>query len=1242
MPIDCVLGTDTPSPSNHSSSPPLDSSEFLVMALQEDQGVAARKRKASNEIPEKPVQKRHRRTKAEIIAARTEMLKKGLKPCSVNTEKVDVTRCETPVRVFQGEKTRMISKNLPRVPRMKFVPKKFEKIDELGFMLTNKGIIYACMTACCFKTHDCATFCNHLIKYHDMTNQAKGAGGKRCHSCGLHTPDGSLMNELKHIRDHVLDENNRVQEILYSKVKSFRQEDSDEDSDAYEDEDEEAVARAPSVCKSETTAQEEETQTTNQEAQGQSDANETAEEQNQALDDGAEQPLDEETSKALEDALVECDMNGLFDDFQQLTPDDPDFDPEQEPQSEEEAVPDEAVTSAEENSEDFYSCEGDNEDQDGVITSDVSRKSRKIRSDRKRAARIKMQTLVEEVYEKKLRRESAVISEASSKDDDLKSSATEAVKESVEEACTSDAKKDSESEDEIVRPTNGSTRKKKTRVHSTEDELDSKRSSSKSSRHSNTTSGHSRHISENESEESTSSEDIPMRTSPILTRRKARSVSNDNTSDSTATSSRGNILPILTRRKTRTALKETPIRTSPIKTRRNTRSTSKDSASDSTGKSAKAKVLNFPARSDSRSEDEPTTSMPTASKRRRKTMVLPSSGSETEIDDTNVASEKNKPQHEKSASSDDDEKPKTVKLEVKTENSGDCSDEYSKTDDDANFLDKMPIDMVIKIRQSITTRKSNLPKPPAPLATETVEEPPEPPVQDASKEHPVSTDVEPLPETAKASADSNETSSGSTFSEMTSATSGILPAAPVPPPEPTPMEENNNDQVSDDQNKVLTEKVLTITERYKEMERKIFKADRRKTQLLTQLPTASPINAIAAGGVINITQALTQLPTARKSTSRILDKSFPSEGTEAYKDMLDSFRVRDFSIEIVRVSLDEIEKKKEPLKIKIVNASNANLASVQMAAVGPNEAEHISESVVDEKIDDKLSETPSCLPNNEQTEAEDSQIDESHIEIIQPEPTVPYDSQEHDLSLDQSVVDLESSTAVTDCDTTVVEATETTVVAKKPAAKPTKSKSTAQVQPPPPEDDVYESLKELYPWITEDIAMKWNKTSSAKSSLMQENCLFSTYKCMSAKCTFFTTDQEAFSAHLEKHRGFDKCFLCSFCLSDEPSPEELIAHYEMRHTKDRYQCNQCMYRSTEKFYCETHQKKYHRNKPKSIYKSPVTILTKTQRSKFIKKQERKLRDAPATVAKVLSCKCKSISDNSSTVGAISLHLRYNN
>lgn len=161
------------------------------------------------------------------------------------------------------------------------------------------------------------------------------------------------------------------------------------------------------------------------------------------------------------------------------------------------------------------------------------------------------------------------------------------------------------------------------------------------------------------------------------------------------------------------------------------------------------------------------------------------------------------------------------------------------------------------------------------------------------------------------------------------------------------------------------------------------------------------------------------------------------------------------------------------------------------------------------------------------------------------------------------------------------------------------------------------NLAELYPWIDDDIVEKWSKAQSYAKALLDTKCLFSTFKCMSIECSYFSTSLVEFKKHLRKHTS-DKHFLCSFCLCDETDPGDLIAHIKEFHRQDRYQCSKCMYRSCEKFYCDSHRKKFHSNQQVSIFKSPIQKCFLAHRKAAFEAEKLKLDEK----VKPIQCKCK--------------------
>lgn len=162
------------------------------------------------------------------------------------------------------------------------------------------------------------------------------------------------------------------------------------------------------------------------------------------------------------------------------------------------------------------------------------------------------------------------------------------------------------------------------------------------------------------------------------------------------------------------------------------------------------------------------------------------------------------------------------------------------------------------------------------------------------------------------------------------------------------------------------------------------------------------------------------------------------------------------------------------------------------------------------------------------------------------------------------------------------------------------------------------NMSKLYPWVADDVVEKIFKTKSCAVRMLAEDFLFSTYKCMSIACTFYTYDLQEFEEHLEDHSGSDKHFICSYCLCDEVSRENLIEHLKSFHKFDRYQCGKCMYRACEKFYCDRHRKKFHEHESCDILKSTSQKFVKSDRKKVEQEQKQKLSE----IIKPFKCRCE--------------------
>ncbi|KAG5676531.1 hypothetical protein PVAND_006358 [Polypedilum vanderplanki] len=136
------------------------------------------------------------------------------------------------------------------------------------------------------------------------------------------------------------------------------------------------------------------------------------------------------------------------------------------------------------------------------------------------------------------------------------------------------------------------------------------------------------------------------------------------------------------------------------------------------------------------------------------------------------------------------------------------------------------------------------------------------------------------------------------------------------------------------------------------------------------------------------------------------------------------------------------------------------------------------------------------------------------------------------------------------------------------------------------------SMREFYPWLSENLSRAVFKTKNSIEILLSEFCLFSTYKCMRLTCSFFTTDFNDFKKHLTEHKNNNKHY-CSFCLKGFKRDFELCNHIDVFHRFDRFQCSHCMYRSCQKSYVFLHQKKFHSGQNCEVLVSPIQKLLRS-------------------------------------------------
>lgn len=130
-----------------------------------------------------------------------------------------------------------------------------------------------------------------------------------------------------------------------------------------------------------------------------------------------------------------------------------------------------------------------------------------------------------------------------------------------------------------------------------------------------------------------------------------------------------------------------------------------------------------------------------------------------------------------------------------------------------------------------------------------------------------------------------------------------------------------------------------------------------------------------------------------------------------------------------------------------------------------------------------------------------------------------------------------------------------------------------------------------------DILRPWTKRQTVKKHLVPATrflndvaSLIASFKCMSAKCSFYTSDQKLFETHLKLHmnfvpsnRDFINCPFCDHKFTEYDTIQSCIAHINTEHGGDNFQCAYCFYRSYAICNVVSHQRIFHNTKSRAIY-----------------------------------------------------------
>ena len=1106
MPVECTLGTtpDTPSPSLPSCSPPSDTSldpSFFLMTQFED--TKPNKRRMSNNQENLFATKRHRRSKSEIAADNLEAMKKLLKislrregiTCKVNLTPITLEQKDMPVRVFVGLKGIVVRKNLPRVPRMKIVLTEFNRIATIGFMRTQHGIAFSCLSQCKFKTYDPKKFQIHL-KSHESQDQ--DSQSKTCSLCEANICKDSLLYELFHMlkihllkpRD-VLDKLFAVNEIIYSKI-------------------------TPLTVEAESDESENESETTEVYTREIPETN----------------IIDQETQ---EDSLVtHCPIGHIIqqrrisecsEDSQKTE----DYDYKDDNQEKSTAAEfDHNTTEAQEKKLEADLNHSDNDDQEKYTAADSD---------------------VEDVE--------AFLHDLEAYAEDLP-----ATPQTQEIQAMSDLKdpdytpnEEHESEDDITQDTAET---------SEEDEVAIKETPNATDEESDDDQERLQIVTDVDSDDSQATLPVLNQTScflgnPLKTQinRSSRSeVDSDDPNYSPKEDNEDKNNKVI--EKTMSPKKDSAVKKSPIvlclKTLKEQKAKEKKKAHKKR-RNRKSKRKHGKKR---RSESETSNGMP-KSKRRR--IIFDSSNSSDSEPFTEVAS---KPDYHLVPSEPDNssapleeampendsqneitqEQESSVFIENSSEiNCGENANETPVNENDAtksvaspnpvnssDFLNRIPFHLMEKIKRARGTQLNE---------------------QQSEK----NVTKENLPETPKEA-------------------SNLEPKTKI---------------------FILENIVLSSV----------------KTAVDSPTKRAQSVEPPFTRNKSRLQKAKKPKQTARKSTS----KSNSIITRKSQKKLFKAFNIKPCSVNIV-----SSEKR---IRLIIEASRKAGVANVNTDMKFSVDDDGISPEMDDCCDMYNISQNSDIINEIDYDESEANEP----LHLNPPKPVKDFPALLNVIespSKDNSEKNEGDEDLFFDCENMELPQTPLTPEVENVSADLLVNESNTQgdeamyVQVINEPQEKLVNLSKLYPWIDDEIAEKWKKAESCANAMIEDRYMFSTYKCMSIKCSYYTTDMEKFKAHVNTHLNIDTHFICSFCLLDETEPKYLFKHLKKCHKFDRYQCSQCMYRACEKVYCDIHRRKFH-DPAVLIYKSPTQaeVFIKKRNSTF-KSLDRKLDE----IVKPIQCKCK--------------------
>lgn len=1194
IPIECQLGPDTPSPSLPSNSPTYDTEDLFRMSFSDE--IPFEELMSVNGDQERPIIRRNRRTKAQIIADRNKKLTSTLKDCFIPLRPVSVEQKDCPVRIFSGANVVLIRKDLPRVPRMKMSSGKFHKIASMGFIKTAKGLAFGCIRqSCSFKTYDKKYFVLHLRQFHEAVDSIK-----ICALCQQPISGETLMEELRHMLVHIIGPRHDnfphlpTHFILRSTIKgrlNDTADDESQDDECNESEDENPPDAEPSHdkdCKDKDT-------------EGSPDDSPGVEpKENDVAATVKDEPNDRSVSPALSvktvinsDELSSEDSNDDFMldekiDFNDFV----DFLEEVQDIIEEAEPPCDCDADAPSNAEPTSSEEP---------------------------------TLKEEPTLNAVADVMVEMPEAKNEPTDDPDFEPEKEIESEEEAIQDDAvtsNEDSSGSEDFINDDD------LTDVEYQEgDSADSDPFTPRhiKMRNKQELKKHSRRVARSERKEKNAGKVSAKRAS------RRKTLDNDSPARNTRHNAVNDAPPAMSAGKRRLTLakqkmkKETEARksdegvaTRKLKRRRLPSTDSSDSDDERHERTSRVKrKLQDVESSESAVDDIPllqlkftkskvdtnstpeasqSSDQPIATSAKQIIRICDSSLSLSEDSPMPQASEPPTGSAEPPTESNQAENPTEVPTSATFAQEHESQEGASKKGD---FSVWMPLATLDKIKSSKTQAKqcaasftrhdlqeilSNIrldTSSPDPLAAQSflaseivvparaysLQTPTHSafsksplPARSTSLQDPIpSTSKAPFPSTSKASFPfTSKLTFPSTSKLVTSSTSNLpdfskndasiasTSDAPIPSTSKSPPKIQILEDVM-----FKPKKADKLTAR-----KSTSRSDKKQKKL-----------------------------TARKSTS----KAWRYYETEKAED-----ESKECSVLVKKVSTDYSSYGFEA-PVAVTPHKEASTASTQ--DVGEIEIAPLPD------LDDvnlppvPVKDFPSVL---NMTLSSPEKVTNGHADA--------------DTDADGDVF-LDALDVVAEADS-----------ANTPQAVPSDSQTPMEVENDSDELEMtngsppFTYLAKLYPWIADDIVGKYQKSVGSAKVLLEDKCLFSTYKCMSIECSFFTTDIAKFKTHVNKHIEVDVNFLCSYCLVDEKTPEDLIIHLGETHKFDRYQCSKCMYRACEKFYVNDHLTQEHKDEKASILKSPMQMLTNGQRKQAKAKLEKN--KAELMAKGTVKCKCE--------------------